>query len=702
MVRRMAAAAVLAAWMAGETALAGAPAGATGPEGAKQSVPVTRVVLFSSGVGYFEHQGTIRDNATTELSFKTAQINDILKSLVVMDLGKGTVTSVAYPTKDPLARVLKSFEVDLTDNPDLKDLLNQLRGAEVKVWAPEALSGKVLGVEVHRRDLPNGQGVVEEAVLNIVVDGGTIQEMPLRTIQKLQLADAGLAGELTKALVALSAGRDKDKKPIVLSFKGEGERQVVIGYVVETPIWQTSYRLVLGEKEKPLLQGWAVVENTTDADWTNVRLSLMSGRPISFVQDLYTPLYVPRPVVQPELYASLRPQVYDEGLELEKKQGEALALTNALRERADGRGMERRSAVAAAAPAPGLAGRGEGAAGGYAYGGELARKSVESLATAQSVGELFAYDIKTPVTIARQRSAMLPIANNDVAAEKLSIYNMNVQAKYPLNGVKLKNTTALDLMAGPITVFDGGAYAGDARIDNLAPGEERLLSYALDLAVAVDASKTATSASLLGVRLLDGVLIVKRKNTMSRTYVMKNKAKEDKTVIVEHPVSQGWTLVKPEKPEEKTPTLYRFRVKVGAEKTESLEVVEERPYDERIAIGPASISQLDYWVRGAEASDAIKKALQKAITLKQELADLQKQIKDREQRRAEITNDQVRIRANIQVLDKSSQLYNKLVAELSDQETELGKLRDEIKTLTAQADAKHKELDQYLLKLAAE
>lgn len=672
-----------------------AAAGAAGQE-AKQAVPVTRVVLFSSGVGYFEHTGSITGTATTELPFKTEQINDVLKSLVVMDLGGGRISTVSYPNKDPLARVLRSFEVDITANPSLEELLNQLRGAAVRLWTPSEVTGKVLGVETRRRDLPDGQGVVEEAILNVLTDGGTIQAVGLQSVQKILLADERLAAELNKALAALASGRDRGKKPVVLELAGEGQRKVVIGYVVETPIWKTSYRLVLDEKAKPRLQGWAVVENTTDADWTNVQLSLVSGRPISFIQDLYTPLYVPRPVVQPELFASLVPRVYEEDLDMVDVRGMKEELA-----RGEGRGrdLDRARRAAAASPTPALRAAAPGVALGYTA--EAAAQAIQSMAAAKSVGELFSYDIAVPVTLVRQRSAMLPIANAEVAGEKVSIYNQSVQTEHPLNGFKLKNTTGLNLLAGPITVFDGGAYAGDARIDNLPPDDERLLSYAVDLEVTVDATKTASTSELLSVQLSSGVLVARRKSVTSRTYVVKNKSKKDKVVLVEHPISSGHTLVKPEKADEKTASLYRFRVKVAAGKTESLEVVEERPYAESVSLRTASASQLDAWVRGGQISDAIKAALQKAIALKQEVAALEKQIAEREQRKTAITQEQVRIRANMQAVAQNSQFYNRLLAKLDEQETELEKLDGEIKELKGQLDEKQKALDAHLLSLSA-
>ena len=124
-----------------------------------------------------------------------------------------------------------------------------------------------------------------------------------------------LESEVKKALETLQLSHDTQKKAVSIQFAGEGKRRVKVGYVVESPIWKTSYRLVLDKKEKPFLQGWAIVENPTDEDWKDVRMALVSGRPISFQMDLYQPLYVPRPTVEPELFASLKPVTYNGSLQ---------------------------------------------------------------------------------------------------------------------------------------------------------------------------------------------------------------------------------------------------------------------------------------------------------------------------------------------------------------------------------------------------
>ena len=194
------------------------------------------VVLFTSGVGFFEHYGTVQGNATTELSFKSAQINDILKSLLLEDRDGGKVSVVTYASQEPLERTLRSFEVDLSNNPPLAQILNQLRGSSVtaSVAGGAPITGHVLGVEQKQKSAGENK-VIEVWVLNLLLNSGSIRPVELDTISEIRLDDPKLQQELVKALAAVAASRDQDKKPVTLRFNGEGERRVRIGYVVEMP-----------------------------------------------------------------------------------------------------------------------------------------------------------------------------------------------------------------------------------------------------------------------------------------------------------------------------------------------------------------------------------------------------------------------------------------------------------------------------------
>ncbi len=637
-------------------------------------LPVTRAVLFSSGVGYFEHAGEVDGDAVLRLMFKTQQINDVLKSMVLTDAGGGTVTSVTYAANEPVARALASFGVDLSGNPTLPELLNQLRGSKITVSAPEQITGAILNVTERTKVVGNPPAQITDHVLNLVTDAG-IKAIPLDSIGSLTLQDARMRDELNQALALLASTNDTERKAVDIKFTGQGKRQVRVGYLVETPVWKTSYRLDLTmekAQDKPWLQGWAIVENTSDQDWDGVRLSLVSGRPISFVMDLYTPLYVPRPVVVPELYASLMPQRYSEGLPDSTRDDGRFG------READKR-MNAKSSEAAPEPSPAMMARGRGAVGGMAPAQDsdmqlsLQGQGVQSVADARDIGELFQYAIESPVDMPRRRSAMLPIVNQEILAEKVSIFNPSVLAKHPLNGAYLTNSTKLKLMAGPVTVFDDGAYAGDAQIDHMTAGEKRLISYAVDLNVTVDTSMKSETR-IVAASISKGVLRVQRMSKFEQTYKFKNKAAKERLLIIEHPFYAQRKLLEPATYEEKTDNLYRFRVPIKADTTGQLVVREEQPDGQVIALLNADVGNFAGYASSGEIPQKVRDALAKAIELKNALNDAQRRMQVLEQELAQIKQGQTRLRENLKTVDQSSQLGRRYLEKLNSEEDRIDQL----------------------------
>jgi hypothetical protein len=716
------------------------PAPAEKPIADQQAVPIKQVVLYTSGVGYFEHYGTVKGDGFTELHFKTAQINDILKSLLLEDLDKGKISSVTYASDAPLAHTLKSFEVDLSAASPLSDLLSQLRGASVTAsLAKGPVTGQILSVEKKQKPAGDKQ-IIDAWVLDLLLPGGSIKPVELDDVIEIKLDDAKLQQELVKALSAVAASRDQDSKPVAIRFAGQGERRVRIGYVVEAPVWKASYRLVLtddaknekaegpgkegGEKPSPTggekddskaadrkgidadvperggsLQGWAIVENQTDSDWENVQLSLVSGRPISFVEDLYQPLYIARPVVEPELYASLRPHNYAQGID----QLERAALKDD-GQKAEGFAGKRVAAAMPPAAAPMMARRQALAANGAMEAEELKKvidptHSISSLASGASVGEFFQYTVGD-VSLPRQKSAMIPIITDSVKTTRLSIYNAAVLPDHPLLGARLTNTTGKLLPQGPITVLDAGAYAGDATIEDLPNTQSRLLSYGIDQNLLVHNNDQSTNNTLVTGKLVKGVLSLTRKQVFHQNYVAENKGKADRTLLIEHPKRVGWQngtkLVEPAKAIETTDTLYRFEETIPAGQTKTLGVQEELVYEQGIAILPMDVGQVESFFTTAEIPDEVKKALQKAAQLKHAVIDVDRQIQDRQQQINEITAEQNRIRENMKAVAQSSDYYQRLVKELDTQETQIDTLKAESKTLKQKRDDQQKQLEDYL------
>ena len=668
------------------------------PADAQANVPVKEVVLYSSGVGYFEHFGSVTGNAATVLRFKTEQINDILKSLVLEDMDGGKVAAVSYPSQGPLAHTLRSFQIDLTSNPPLAELLNQLRGAQVTVNRADGgapVEGTILGVEKQQRpaaDKDRAQ-LMDVWILNLVADSG-IQPVELNRVSDVKLQDAELRKELAAALGALAQARDKDKKPVEIHFGGQGERRVRIGYVVETPVWKTSYRLILPDKadqqNKGSIQGWAIVENQTDSDWKDVQLSLVSGRPISFIEDLYQPLYIPRPVVRPELYASLMPQTYAGGL--------------VQKDAADMQLSQEAAAAPSAAPAQMAARMGERE---ETLGRTFARRganslasinpasSVSSIASAAKVGEFFQYTVGS-VTLARQQSAMLPIVTDSLQAQRVSIYNQGVLPNNPLLGARLKNTTDKYLMQGPITVLQGGSYAGDANIEDLPPGQQRLISFGVDQEVLVHAADNTQTNTLMTGRIVKGVLELTYKQVFNQDYTAEDKSDSPRLLVIEAPRHAGWELVEPKKPQETTDSLYRFEGKLEPHKASKLTVQEQHVDLQRIAILPLEIDPIVSFVNTGHMPPDVRDALTKAVQLKSALVNLQREAQAKQQRINEISQEQSRIRENMKAVNPGSAYSKRLLQELDDQETQIQDLHKQIQDLQRQADQQRKMLEDYL------
>ncbi len=673
------------------------------PDAAAGKVPVKRVVLFSSGVGYFEHQGQVDGDASVDLKFNVADVNDLLKSMVLQDLGGGQISTVTYGSRDPITKTLQTFAIDLTSDPTLGQLLAQIRGERVEIEAPTKAQGTIIGVEKKREFVPNDGVYIEHEYLNLLTDDG-LRRIPLESVGRIKLANADLDAELRQALKVLAMGHATDKKTVTLKFLGEGQRDVRVGYVQEAPVWKTSYRLVLDDKDKPFLQGWAIVENTTDTDWSDVRLSLVSGRPISFVMDLYSPLYAQRPTVVPELFASLRPQVYEQDLGRQMAEFGRIKQQMSLRDRS----LAARGAAASESKsenesrpseARGVGGLAAAPAAGQLFDSGAFQESVQSAAQGGEVGELFQYDIESAVTLVRQRSAMLPIINDSVEGEKVSIFNGGVHAKHPLNGIRLKNSSNLHLMQGPVTVFDGGVYAGDARTPDLPPGTERLLSYALDLDVEVAPTSDARPQHLVSARIEKGVLLAEYKQARTQSYTVKNSAGKAKTVLVEHPLDQQWKLRAPKEPAERTRDMYRFAVAAKPGEPAELKIEEEQTIRQSVAVSDLNDDAIRIYLSAEVISETIKQALREVVRRKTALADLSREKQQVDQRIAAIGQEQDRIRRNMESIGRNTDLYNRYVAKFTQQEDQIEELRDEGSLLEQRITEAQKSLGEYLANL---
>lgn len=699
-------------------------------------LPIRRITLYRSGVGAFERRGLVEGDNKVQLRFNTDQINDILKSMVVLDLskGKGQIEGVSYSSKEPLSRRLSSFGVNISDNPSAGEILNRLRGTKVKIKTPAGEStGTIMNVEKKPTVLPGGTGgppqVVDLPWINLVTEAG-IKSVNLTESTGFEILDSALADELNKALAALAEYRAERTKTVDINLRGEGAREIVVGYVQEAPVWKPSYRLILPEAKKRgneeakkgedkkdaakgdalTIQGWAIVENTTDEDWTNVRLGLVSGRPVSFTMDLYEPLYVARPAVPVPTVPGVAPRSYAGGQTPAEPSGNFGAAPE----------FDARSALAdrmaPGSPAPAAAstgrvmnrakaGRAEMDDKNYAKAinaEDMAGYAAKAQAQAIEVGEVFQYELEAPVSVERQRSAMLPILSSAIDGRRVSIYNASDSSEHPMRGVWITNSTNLQLMPGPISVFDNGAYAGDAQIGHVPAGDKRLLAYAVDLDVAAR-QETEDKGITRKVRIVRGLIEQTILRRVTNSYFFDNKDKaRDRAIIVEQAKINDWKLAAPEKPLEQTEGIYRFEVNVDAGKAAKLAVTQENTSLSSYTLLSQSMPTLLQYQKDGVASQAVIDAFREAAKKQATIADTQKKIADLENERKTIDADQGRIRSNMNTIDRQSELYARYMKKLTEQETKLEDTAKTMDTLRAQLESQQRDLDAYLSSLNVE
>jgi hypothetical protein len=330
------------------------------------------------------------------------------------------------------------------------------------------------------------------------------------------------------------------------------------------------------------------------------------------------------------------------------------------------------------------------------------QQGVQSVAAASQLGDYFQYVIDRPVSLGRQKSALLPVVNKEVEAERVSIYNQATHPKFPLLGLKLKNATGLHLMQGPVTVFEGASYAGDARTPDLQPNEERLLSYAVDLGTEVDAVVENPRHTLTKVKVVKGILYSTTRVVEGKTYKAQNRSEQDRTLLIEHPHRPDFAVTSKEQPVETARDVRRFQLKIPAGKGASLTVTEEKDLGTQIALTNADDNSIRVFLQSQASSPKVQEALKKALELKGKVDGTRQDLAQANQQLADIERDQQRIRANLKETPSTAEAYKKYLAKLDRQETDIDKLRDQIKALQGQELEQRKAYEAFLASLDVE
>ena len=665
-----------------------------------KDLPVRKVVLYKNGVGYFEHAGTVSGNQRVAIDFTSPQLNDVLQSLTVLDQGGGRIAGVNYNSTTPLAEQLKSLSLGMTDDPSSTELFQALRGQRVEVLGGPggAITGRLMSIESRTETIPGSDTdkTVDKFYLTVIAASGAVRVIEVTPTLSVRPLDANLQGQLDRYLELLSTTHSTGLRHLTLDALGQGQRELRVSYISEVPVWKSTYRLVFPRTPNgsAIMQGWAVVDNTVGADWDNVQLSLVAGAPQSFIQPLSQPLYTRRQEIPIATEAQLTPQTH-EAAEENKSEGPqvAMEMLEAPRRMAK---MDARMRTPAKAYAMAGVGSGGGLgsstnfanlasiAPGVSGSGGVDRPTDairEGDVTTNAFDDFFEYALTQPVTIHKNESAMVPILQQELPAQHVTLWSE--KESNPLRAVWLENKSKLTLDSGSFSIFESGEFAGEGLLDPIHPGERRLLSYAADQAVRVKVTARDNQRTLHHVQIRQGSVVETYMNVASVTYSATNSADLDRDVLIEHPRgSSDWSLDGDLKAAETSPNLYRFKLPVAAHSTAKLEVRERGPVQTTVALNPyydQTVYLVDLIKRAPDAVDKLKPVIDSYAAM----AELDRRIADLKKDEQTASADEARDRENLTAL-KGNDAAKRFVEELNRAEDLLQSTRKQIADLEQQ------------------
>lgn len=663
---------------------------------------IRKVILYKHGVGYFEKHIHVKSRQSIDLFFKTREMNDVLKSLTIIDLGGGIISSVSYDSVTPAEKLLEDISIRIPDEHSLKSLLSQIKGAKIELLVgSESFQGVVVGLDpLIRRE---NEVVIESDRLTILDEKGEMASFSTEEIKSIRILDENIRKDLEFYLKTIIFSQKKDQKKLTIFANGEGEREILTSYVLESPVWKTTYRVVLNPESAPLIQGWAVVDNTQDEDWEDIELSLVSGLPVSFVHDLYNPRFKRRPVVKVQDEVSLAPPTFEEGYDMEgygppKSDDEEAA-------RFKGGMPAQTMALGRARSAP------MGAAGAVPMLAELAApmkdliSSVEVKTISQKVGDHFEYRIMNPVTIKRNQSALVPIIHQEFKGEKILIFNERNRPNNPMISLEMTNDTGLTLESGPVTIYERDTYMGESMLEFTKPDEKKYVSYAVELGCHIERIEFSNDEPVFMVTIAGGTMQAHYYRVREKTYRIKYKNHEAAKLIIEHPREQMWELVDTAKPIEITQSYYRFQYDLPREGEYSFPIKEKKIFWTHYTLTSLTEENILFFLDQKYFDTAIAGKVRQLIALQTSKIEMEREINYRKGEIDKIFKDQERLRSNLGTLSNSREeqsLKERFISKMSEQENLIELHEKHIQELQARVEKSTQEIGSFLISLQFE
>lgn len=690
----------------------GCASGRVGLPAASTDLQLERVVLYRNGVGYFERQGEV-DESVLRLRVRRDQVNDLLKSLTVVDRN-GQAVSVSMPL-DPDTWAAAALSTLQPGRGRLADLLDGLRGTEVTLHtALGRVRGRVVLIERiidepdpderlgHR--VRTGTQLPSQRDFKVtLMRGDALRVVRLSKVRDVTLHDGDLAMQLHRRLDASSGEGMFQQVEVAIALVGAKSHDVTVSYVVEAPMWKPTYRVVLpeGGKGKALLQGWAVVDNTSGEDWSEVSMSLTSGEPIAFRYDLHTPRTVPRSDlteagVRRRARVALGETTYGEIDEEEQAEPEpemAASLEEAFDDDLAGDGDFERARLSKADQKEKKKGArrdnrapGRGPMGGAAAPSAPAdngidldglRRSTAANARAKQVSGMTRFDLGERVSVPNGSSTMVAIINQDVEAEQTFLYRpggagVGYDAN-PYRVVRFHNSTPFVLEPGPISIYTGGSFVGEGLSEAVSTGTSATIPFAVEPSILVSSTAEYTGDEMHLLKISRGVLEVESFARTTTTWSVKGKKAEGAySVLVRHSKA-GWNyeLVQPPPGTEVLPDGYLIPVNIASGKTDgSVKVVEQTPSRTTISIWDGrALPLLETLIVSGDLTPQLDKKLRPVIDLRREIGRIDTEVAGLKSQQVELNQRANETRQNLEAIKKdpaASALRKKLNARLEE------------------------------------
>lgn len=607
---------------------------------------IRAVTLSSGGLAEVTQVHPVDGDATIGLDARSEQIDDILKSLVVRD-PVGTVGALRLDGLDQADETLRTMPFTADDLSGPARLLGKLQGVPIRIQSGgRTLEGRVLGVSERNAGTESG----EVAILTVLTGTCTLESVSIEDGAAVTIQDSAMAAKIAEAIAAAGTAKVGDAHRVEVDVSGRGQREIRLTYVVAAPVWKTSYRIVDGGGGRANLQAWAIIENALGADWAGVDVTLSSGSPVALLQRLHRRYWRKRPEA-PVMVEDVGMPDLDPG---------TVAPRSVARLRAP---------APAAAPLPAPMARMDTRA-------ESAEPSYDAAAAtagaAASEGDVAAnFTLPHPVDLRAGSTLSVPFIDTEIEAERVALWQPG-RGIHPTAAFRIRNSATATLPAGLITLYDREAgYLGDARLPATPVGEQRLASFALDRKVAVQA-ETEPSQALTQITVVDGVAratVIAREVT---TYTIKGAPDAARSVIIEHPRREGWTLTASARDSE-TPTAYRLKVAVPAGGTAETRAVLEHVQIDAYDLVDADEALLVRWA--ALATDPELGGKLKTLSrARAEVAAATRTVEEIAEREAKVQAEQERIRSNLGAVPKDSELARRYLTRMGGQEDELAKL----------------------------